>query len=141
MKKIILLSTFTISLLLAGCQAKVSDATVSVVSAKSVERLENPFVHTAYFWFKDSATEEQIADFKKGADRLAEIETVKFFHAGAPAPTTREVIENTYDYAVVFHFKDLEAQEFYQQAPIHLQMIEDHSDIWERVMVTDISNN
>lgn len=121
-----------------GCQAKVSEST-AVVSVSSEERLENPFIHTAYFWFTDDATEQQVADFKKSANLLAEIETVKFFHAGPPAPTTREVIENTYDFAVVFHFKDLEAQEFYQKAPLHLQMIEDYSGIWERVMVTDIN--
>lgn len=126
-------------IVLLGCQAKVTDSKVDVVSVGSEEVLEKPFVHTAYFWFKESATQQQIADFKKGAERLKEIETVRFFHAGPPAPTTRDVIENTYDYAVVFHFKDLEDQEFYQKAPLHLQMIEDHSDIWERVMVTDIN--
>ncbi|OEK06264.1 hypothetical protein BFP71_00890 [Roseivirga misakiensis] len=126
---------------MTGCQANVSDNAATVVSVSEEKRLENPFVHTAYFWFKESATTQQIEDFKESAKRLAEIETVKFFHAGEPAPTTREVIENTYDYAVVFHFKDLEAQEFYQKAPLHIQMIEDHSEIWERVMVTDISNN
>lgn len=122
-----------------GCQTKVSDSAVSAVSVSSEEKLEIPFIHTAYFWFKEDATEQQIIAFKKAANRLAEVETIKFFHAGPPAPTTREVIENTYDYAVVFHFKDLEAQEFYQKAPLHLQMIEDHSGIWDRVMVTDIN--
>jgi len=126
-----------ISLFIVGCHAKVTHS--ENISADSVEELEKPFVHTAYFWFKEDATEQQIADFKSGAERLKEIETVKFFHAGPPAPTTREVIENTYDYAVVFHFEDLEAQEFYQKAPLHLKMIEDHSSIWERVMVTDIN--
>lgn len=122
-----------------GCQTKVSDSVVSVVSVSSEEKLESAFIHTAYFWFKEDATEQQIIAFKKASNRLAEIETVKFFHAGPPASTTREVIENTYDYAIVFHFKDLEAQEVYQNAPLHLQMIEDYSGIWERVMVTDIN--
>lgn len=126
-----------ISLLLVGCQAKETHSANTSVDSEKV--LEKPFVHTAYFWFKDEATEQQVADFKSGAERLKEIETVKFFHAGPPAPTTREVIENTYDYAVVFHFENLEAQEFYQKDPLHLQMIEDHSGIWERVMVTDIN--
>ncbi len=104
------------------------------------KQLTSPFIHTAYFWFKEGTSEAQIKAFKANCERLAEIETVKFFHAGAPAPTNRPVIENTYDWAVVFHFKNLKDQEFYQKAPLHLELIEKHQSIWEKVMVTDISN-
>ncbi len=114
----------------AGCGVKVDSEQVNAQS----------FIHTAYFWFKAEATEAQIQAFKADSERLAEIETVKFFHAGEPAPTDRPVIENSYDWAIVFHFKDLAAQEFYQKAPLHLEMIEKHQSIWEKVMVTDISN-
>lgn len=104
------------------------------------EHLDSPFIHTAYFWFKEEATKEQIEAFKKDSERLAEIKTVKFFHAGKPAPTNRPVIENSYDWAIIFHFKDLEDQDFYQKASLHLEMIEKHQAIWEKVMVTDISD-
>jgi len=100
--------------------------------------MSDAFVHSAYFWFKEGVSQERIEAFIKDAEQLKEIETVQGFFSGPPAPTTREVIENTYDFAVVFLFKDLEAQEFYQKAPLHLEMIEKHSDIWERVMVTDV---
>ncbi len=106
----------------------------------STEVSQVPFIHTAYFWFKAEATKAQIQDFKADSQGLAEIETVKFFHAGEPAPTDRPVIENSYDWAIVFHFNDLADQEFYQKAPLHLEMIEKHQSIWEKVMVTDISN-
>lgn len=103
--------------------------------------IQDAFVHTAYFWFKEEATSEQITAFKAASEKLREVETVLGYFAGAPAPTTRPVIENTYDYAIVFLFEDLEAQEFYQQHPLHLAMIEKHQDIWERVMVTDVDRN
>lgn len=100
--------------------------------------MSDSFVHSAYFWFKAGTSQDRIEAFIKDAEKLKEIETVRGFFSGPPAPTTREVIENTYDYAVVFLFEDLEAQEFYQKAPLHLEMIEKHADIWERVMVTDV---
>jgi len=85
-------------------------------------------------------TEDQKAAFITDCEKLAEIETVRAFYSGSPANTDRDVIENTYDYAVVFHFKDLEDQEYYQQHPLHLKMIEMHQEKWEKVMVTDIEH-
>ena len=99
------------------------------------------FVHTAYFWFKEGTTSAQISDFKSSSEKLREIETVQGYYAGSPAPTTRAVIENSYDFAIVFLFKDLEAQEYYQKHPLHLELIEKHQDIWEKVMVTDVDLN
>lgn len=103
--------------------------------------IRDAFVHTAYFWFKEGATEEQVSAFKMASEKLREVETVLGYFAGAPAPTTRPVIENTYDYAIVFLFEDLEAQEYYQQHPLHIELIENHQDIWEKVMVTDVDLN
>lgn len=101
-------------------------------------KVEDAFVHSAYFWFKEDATQAQIDAFIADSEKLRDIKTVKGFFAGKPANTDRPVIENTYDYAVVFLFEDFEAQEYYQQDQIHLDLIENHSSIWERVMVTDI---
>lgn len=99
---------------------------------------EDAFVHSAYFWFKEDATEEQISAFKEDSEKLKEIKTVKGFYTGKPANTNRPVIENTYDYALIFLFEDLEAQEYYQKDPLHVALIEKHAPIWERVMVTDV---
>ena len=102
--------------------------------------LEHPFIHTAYFWLKEGVSEQEVEAFKADCEKLADIETVRAFYPGKPANTTREVIENTYDYAVVFHFKNLEDQEYYQKHPLHLEMIERHQHLWQRVMVTDIEH-
>lgn len=105
-----------------------------------VNKLEDPFIHTAYFWLKDGLTAKEIAAFIDDCEKLAQIETVRSFYSGKPANTNRAVIENTYDYSVVFHFENLEDQEYYQQHPIHLELIEKHSAKWEKVMVTDIEH-
>lgn len=126
-----------ILLLASACNVQVD---TDKVKTESSRHSETTFIHTAYFWFKGDATATEIAAFKADSENLAEIETVQFFLSGGPAPTDRPVIENSYDWAIVFHFKDLADQEFYQKAPLHLEMIEKHQAIWEKVMVTDISN-
>lgn len=106
---------------------------------KEVETdLEDAFVHTAYFWYKEGSSAEEISAFEANSEKLRNIETVQAFFAGPPAATNRAIIENTYDYAIVFLFKNLEDQEYYQEHPIHKQLIVDHEHMWERVMVTDV---
>ncbi len=131
MKRLTLL--FIVSLFAFACQK----APVEIEEEIETD-LEDAFVHTAYFWFKEGTSQEQIEAFKASSERLREIETVQGYFAGGPAPTTRPVIENSYDFAIAFLFKDLEAQEYYQKHQLHLDLIENHQDIWERVMVTDI---
>lgn len=130
------LSASLILILLAACHP--SESTSEDVSTDT--SLENPFIHTAYFWLKEGVSDVEKAAFISDCEKLAEVETVKAFYSGSPANTNRDVIENTYDYAVVFHFENLEDQEYYQQHPLHLEMIEKHQDKWERVMVTDIEH-
>lgn len=118
---------------------------ILIVACSKSERstqlyLKEPFIHTAYFWLNDGLSKGEIESFIKDCEKLKEIETVQAFYTGKPAPTNRDVIENTYDYAIVFHFNDLAGQEYYQQHPLHLEMIEKHQSKWERVLVTDIEN-
>lgn len=100
--------------------------------------LSDAFVHSAYFWFKEEASQAQIDAFIADSEQLRQIEEIRGFFAGKPANTNRDVIENTYDYAFVFLFEDLAAQEVYQAHPLHKALIEKHAEIWQRVMVTDV---
>lgn len=106
-------------------------------SVKNAE-LDQPFIHTAYFWFKDSVSQERIEAFYASAEKLREIDVVLALYAGKPANTTRAIVERSYDYAVVVHLKDLDAHDQYQNDPIHLKTLADFSDLWEKVMITDI---
>lgn len=126
------LSLLFLLILIAGCQSN--------PQGQTKDELEHPFIHTAYFWLKDGLLEEELNAFIADCEKLKEVETVRAFYSGSPANTSREVIENTYDFAVVFHFENLADQEYYQQHPLHLEMIEKHQDKWERVMVTDIEH-
>lgn len=108
-------------------------------SEKDAAVLENPFIHSVYFWFKEGTTQAQKDAFMADTKAFVEIETVKALYAGTPAPSeARPVVENSYDFSVIIHFEDLAGHDFYQEAPMHLEMIEKHSDIWEKVMVLDM---
>lgn len=100
--------------------------------------LENPFIHSVYFWFKEGVTDEQKEQFYAESEKLRQIEVVKALYTGKPANTTRSTVERSYDFAVVVHFENLAAHDIYQQHPIHLSLLENGSAYWEKVMITDI---
>lgn len=100
--------------------------------------LENPFIHSVYFWFKEGVTEEQKEQFYADTEKLRQIEVVEALYTGKPANTTRPIVERSYDYAVIVHFKDLAAHDIYQQHPVHLALLENGSPLWEKVMITDV---
>jgi gamma-glutamyltranspeptidase len=99
---------------------------------------DKPFIHTAYFWFKDSVRQDESDAFYASTEKLREIGVVLALYTGKPANTTRATVERSYDYAVVIHLKDLAAHDVYQKDPIHLKILADFSDLWEKVMITDI---
>lgn len=107
------------------------------VSFKKAQ-LDKPFIHTAYFWFKDSVREDELEAFYASTEKLREIDVVLALYTGKPANTTRPIVERSYDYAVVVHLKDLAAHDTYQNHPIHKQLLSDFSGLWERIMITDI---
>ncbi len=99
---------------------------------------ETVFIHTVYFWFKDGVTDEQKEAFKKnGLGALAKAPTIHKVFYGPPAGTPREVVDNSYDFAWICHFKSAADQDAYQVEPIHLKFVEDYKDLWERVQVYD----
>lgn len=134
MKKVIFL---LLAISVFACQSK---NTVSDEVLAEEDSLENPFIHSVYFWFKEGLSQEQLYSFYRDTEKLRQVEVVKALYTGEPANTTRPIVERSYDFAVVVHFKDLAAHDAYQQDPIHLNLLEKHSDKWEKVMITDVEN-
>src|SRR5215208_4641483 len=59
------------------------------------------FVHSVYFWLRDDLTPAARATFVDGVRSLTTIETVQHGFLGTPASTNREIIDQTYSYALV----------------------------------------
>ena len=99
---------------------------------------ETGFIHTVFFWMKEDVTDDQKSDFaKSGLAELMKITSIYKGYYGPPANTPREVVDNSYDFALVCHFKDTAGHDLYQDDPIHLKFIEDYKDLWEKVVVYD----
>ncbi len=99
---------------------------------------ETAFIHTVFLWMNKDVTEEQKADFaKNGLGELVKVSSIYKSYFGPAAMTPREVVDNSYDFALVCHFKNKEDQDKYQTDPIHLKFIEDYKHLWKRVQVYD----
>lgn len=98
---------------------------------------ETAFIHTVFFWMDTTLTKDQLIDFESGMANLLNIETIYKGYYGPPAMTPREVVDNSYDFAFVVHFKSKEAHDKYQQDSLHLQFIADYKTYWSRIQIYD----
>lgn len=95
------------------------------------------FIHTVFFWLKEGTTEAQKVAFEEGLSSLAEIKCSLSSYFGPPAGTPREIVDNSYDYALNVNFDSVANHDAYQGDPIHHEFIAAHKDIWKRVQVFD----
>lgn len=99
--------------------------------------MNQPFIHTVYFWLDTDLTPSEIEEFEKALMTLGTIPTIKKYYWGPPAPTEkRPVIDDSYDYAINVHFESIEAHNIYQEHPLHLEFLK-QAPKWTRVQVYD----
>ncbi len=95
-------------------------------------------IHTVYFYIKEGVTEEQKKQFEKGLVKLGTVPGILSYYWGPPAKTPkRDVIDDSYAYAINVHFKSLAEQDAYQIHPDHLEFIKLYEDLWADVKVYD----
>ena len=99
--------------------------------------LKNTFIHHVYFWLKHPESKEDLQKLVEGLEALATVEEIKMYHIGLPAPTDREVIDNTYSISWLNIFETSEDHDAYQIHPKHLKFISDCSSLWSKVKVYD----
>ncbi len=135
MKNSIYLALLALSFL--GCKSEPKeDPTTSEVTVS--ETGETGFIHTVYFWMNEDLTDEQRKTFEaEGLAKLATCPTIQKVYYGKPAMTPREVVDNSYSYAWICHFKNKADHDAYQLEPIHLKFIEEYSSMWNRVQIYD----
>ena len=100
--------------------------------------IKGEFIHSVYFWLKtpnDTVANELF--MKELTSFIDEMDMIVGKHIGSPAPTDRDVIDNTYTYSLVLTFKNKEDQDTYQEHPRHKQFVENASDLWNKVQVYD----
>lgn len=110
---------------------------VETVEKIIVAKDQTEFIHTVFFWMDSTLTTSQLAEFEAGMGELLKIETIEKGYYGPPAMTPREVVDNSYDYAFVVHFKSKEEHDLYQQDSLHLNFISQYKTYWTRIQIYD----
>jgi stress responsive alpha/beta barrel protein len=95
------------------------------------------FVHSVYFWLHDDLSPDRKAKFLDGIRSLTTIDVVKQGFIGVPAGTTREIIDQSYSYALVLSFADAAAQDAYQVHPVHDAFRENCGGSWKKIVIYD----
>lgn len=112
--------------------------TVLVASSNISEKeMKNVFVHHVYFWLKNTGNAEDLAKLIAGLKKLSAVKTIRQFHMGKPATTSREVIDGSYSISWLTLFDNKADQDSYQTDPIHLKFVEECSSLWQKVIVYD----
>lgn len=101
------------------------------------QEMENVFVHHVYFWLKKAGSAEDTDKLVAGLKKLSAVKTIRQFHIGKPAATSREVIDGSYAVSWLVLFDNKADQDSYQADPIHLKFVEECSSLWQKVVVYD----
>ena len=94
-------------------------------------------VHHVLFWLKADTTEEQKVAFRKSLETLEQVEVVKTFHLGTPAPIERAVVDITYTFSLLLIFEDMAAHDVYQVHPLHKAFLDEFKIYFEKVIIYD----
>ena len=145
MKNLLLLTTlffFSCSQIDQTMENEVKELKEKIAAMEKIAATPTPdetgFIHTVFFWMNEDVTDEQKANFaKNGLGELVKVSSIYKSYFGPPAETPREVVDNSYEFALICHFKNKDDQDAYQIDPIHLKFIEDFKDLWKEVIVYD----
>lgn len=118
---------------------KAAIAGTFIVAATNQQETEmkNVFVHQVYFWLKNPNSTEDLGKLIEGLKKLSVIKTIRQFHIGKPAGTSRDVIDGSYAVSWLTIFDTRADQDSYQIDPIHLKFVEECSILWNKVIVYD----
>ncbi|MDN5285327.1 MAG: Stress responsive alpha-beta barrel domain protein [Mucilaginibacter sp.] len=93
--------------------------------------------HHVLFWLKADTTADQKQTFRKGLQSLENIEVVKTFYIGSPAPIERSVVDTTYTFSLILIFENLAAHDVYQVHPLHKAFLDEFRILFEKVVIYD----
>jgi Tfp pilus assembly protein PilO len=118
-------------------KAAMAGTLIFAANSPQQKEMKNIFVHHVYFWLKNTGNAEDLGKLVAGLKKLSAVKTIKQFHIGKPAATSREVIDGSYAVSLLTLFDNKADQDSYQTDPIHLKFIEECSSLWSKVIVYD----
>ena len=94
--------------------------------------------HTVFFWLRSDLSPEERAGFETALRTLLTIPDAERAQIGKPAPTPkRDVIDDSYDFALELDFSSVDKQDIYQAHPVHTAFVDGQKSRWARVQVYD----
>ena len=121
---------------LGGMAALLSLGGLARASERRLET-QGEFFHVVFFWLIDESEEVSKRFEKELRKFIGQVDVIKTSHIGKPAPTDRDVIDNTWSYSLILSFNSKKEQDHYQEHEAHLQFIENASSLWKKVLVYD----
>jgi hypothetical protein len=116
-----------------------SAGAAAVVSATPFKHKDKQIAHHVFFWLKNADSVEDRDKLVAGVKALGKIPVVKEIHVGIVANTEkRDVVEASWAVSELMFFNTIEDQAAYQNHPLHLEFIKNHSMLWSKVVVYDI---
>jgi hypothetical protein len=105
---------------------------------KDANAFDPTYTHVVYFWLKNPENETERKQFESGLRALfRNSKYTRTNFLGTPPKATREVVDDSFTYAMIVTFDSAEAQQAYQVEAPHLAFIEQASPLLERFVVYD----
>ena len=95
------------------------------------------FHHLVFFYLRKDLSAAQRSDFETKLRGLARISSIVSCTIGRPAPIERAVVDSTYDFAAMIHFKDKAGHDAYQVDPLHQEFVASCKSYWSSVKIYD----
>ncbi|ANW96988.1 hypothetical protein AXE80_12165 [Wenyingzhuangia fucanilytica] len=96
------------------------------------------FYHNVFFWLKEPNSVEDCLAFETALQKFlnASIYT-KTSAITKPAHTQREVVDNSYTYALLVSFETKAQHDLYQAEEAHQLFLKEAAYLWEKVQIFD----
>lgn len=115
----------------------------STVSAKAQETtstntFDPNFTHVVYFWLNNPDKAEERQQFEVALKKLFKNSLyTRTNFIGAPPKASREVVDDSFTYAMIVTFESAAAQQAYQKEEAHLEFIDEAGHLLKHYVVYD----
>jgi hypothetical protein len=112
--------------------------TVYAQASGDSREFDPAFTHVVYFWLNNPDNPRDREHFETGLQTLfKDSKYTQTNFLGTPPKASREVVDDSFTYAMIVTFESAEAQQAYQEEAAHLAFIEKTAHLLKRFTVYD----
>lgn len=96
------------------------------------------FIHVVLFWCKEGTPEATKQEMMRYCNEvMPTVPLVKHAWAGKVVPSTREVVDSSYDFGLCVVFENKAGHDAYQPHELHQEYVKRFKPHWARIRVYD----